>query len=174
MNIKTKIMLSALGLAMAVPAVPAAAAQQAGAAISAGTAVKDGQGGDVGTVARVDGDFYVVKTDKHEVRLPKASFTPANGTLLFGLTRDQLNAEVDKQMAAAKAAVTVGASVSGSGGTPVGTVAAVDEQFVTLKLASGGSVRLPRSGVGPGPNGLVVGVTAAELEKAAAAAGASK
>jgi preprotein translocase subunit YajC len=172
MNIKSKIILSALGLAIAVPAIPAAA-QQAGGAIAAGAAIKDGQGGDVGTVARVDGDFYVVKTDKHEVRLPKTSFTAANGALLFGMTREQLNAAVDQQVAAAQAAVTVGAAVSGSGGTPVGTVSAVDAQYVTLKLKAGGSVRLPRSGVAPGANGLVVGATAAELEAAAAAAGAT-
>jgi preprotein translocase subunit YajC len=169
MNIKSKIILSALGLAIAVPAVPAAA-QQAGGAITAGAAIKDGQGGDVGTVARVDGDFYVVKTDKHEVRLPKTSFTAANGALLFGMTRDQLNAAVDQQVAAALAAVKVGATVSGSGGTPVGTVSAVDDQFVTLKLNSGGLIRLPRSGVAPGANGLVTGATAAELQAAAAAA----
>jgi preprotein translocase subunit YajC len=138
-----------------------------GAAIAAGTAVKDTSGGDVGTVARVDGQFIVVKTDKHEVRLPATSFTPHEGALLFGMTRDQLNAEVERSLAAAAAKIAPGAAVTGTAGAAVGTISAVDEQTVTIKLASGNLVRVPRSGVAPGPNGVVVGATAADLEAAA-------
>jgi preprotein translocase subunit YajC len=144
-----------------------AQAPAAGAAIAAGMAVKDTSGGDVGTVARVDGQFIVVKTDKHEVRLPATSFTPHEGALLFGMTRDQLNAEVERSLAAAAAKDAPGAAVTGTAGAAVGTISAVDEQTVTIKLASGNLVRVPRSGVAPGPNGVVVGATAADLEAAA-------
>ena len=149
-----------------------AQAPAAGAAVSAGTAVKDSKGGDVGTVTRVDGQYYVVKTDKHEVRLPASSFTPHQGALLFGLTRDQLNAEVEKTLAAAAAKIAPGAAVVDAAGGAVGTVTAVEADSVTVKLASGTLVRLPKAGVAPGPNGLVVGSTAAQLEAAAKGSGA--
>lgn len=144
-----------------------AQAPSAGASIAAGTMVKDTKGGEVGTVVRADGQFIVVKTDKHEVRLPAASFTPHDGALLFGMTRDQLNAEVDKSLAAAAAKIAPGATVTGTGGAVVGTISALDDQTVTIKLASGNLVRVPRTGVAPGANGVVVGATAADLEAAA-------
>jgi preprotein translocase subunit YajC len=157
------VLLSTLVLAAAVPA----AAQSPAASITTGMSVRDTAGAEVGTVASVDGQYLVVKTDRHEVRLPVTSFTPSNGTLLFGMTRDQLNAEVDKAKAAADAKIVAGAAVTGAGGAAVGTIEAVDAEFVTLKLPSGKSVRLPRKGVAGAPNGVVTSLTAAELEAAA-------
>src|SRR5438270_2854938 len=144
------IFLASLSLGLAVPA--AAQAPAAGAAINVGMAVKDTSGGDVGTVTRVEPGFLVVKTDKHEVRLPMASFTPHEGALLFGMTRDQLNAETERALAAAAAKIGPGAAVSDAAGGAVGTVTAVDPQFVTVKLVSGTEVRLPKTAIAPGPN----------------------
>jgi hypothetical protein len=134
---------------------------------SAGAKVSDTAGGEVGTIGKVDGDFVILKTDKHEVRLPKTSFTAANGGLIMAMTRDQVNAAVEQTLAQADQKITVGASVSGSEGAAVGTIDAVDDEMVTVKLTSGKLVRLPRSGVAPGPSGAVIGMTAAELEAAA-------
>jgi preprotein translocase subunit YajC len=114
----------------------------------------------------------VLRTDKHEARLPVASFTPHEGKLVMAMTRDELNAEIEKTMTAAAAKLAEGASVNGSQGSLVGTVEKLEEGFVTLKLTSGTLVRLPRSGIAAGANGAVIGMTAAELEAAAAAAGA--
>lgn len=168
-NIKS-VLLASLCLGFAIPAAAQAPAPPAGAAATVGMAVKDTQGGDVGSVIKVEPGFLVVKTDKHEVRLPSSSFTPHDGVLLFGMTRDQLNAETERALAAAAAKIAPGAAVSDSSGGAVGTISAVDPQFVTVKLASGAEVRLPRSAVAPGPNGAVVGTTAAQLEAAARAA----
>jgi preprotein translocase subunit YajC len=177
MRIRNKIIIAAFAAGMSAVAAPAAAQQAAApagapaaaqkAAIAPGTAVKDTAGGAVGTIARVDGDHVVVKTDRHEVRLPTSSFTPVEGGLLFGMTQAQLNAEVDKAKAAAGAKIAVGAAVTGAAGANVGTIAAVDAEWVTLKLTSGASVRLPRSAVAAGDKGVVTSVTAAELEAAA-------
>ena len=52
--------------------------------MTVGMTVKDTSGGVVGTVTKVEPGFVVVKTDKHEVRLPATSFTPHEGALLFG------------------------------------------------------------------------------------------
>jgi preprotein translocase subunit YajC len=174
MDLMKTIFLASLGLGLAAPAAaqppaPTPAPAPAAGAIAVGMAVKDASGGDVGTVTKVDGQFLVVKTDKHEVRLPATSFTPHNGTLLFGMTRDQLNAETERALAAAAAKIVAGAAVSDSAGGAVGTITAVDAQWVTVKLTSGTEVRLPRAAVGVGTNGVVVGSTAAQLEAAAKA-----
>ena len=168
------LVTAAAGLQPALAQQPAAqpGAQQAPAQanMAVGAKVSDANGGEVGTISKVDGQFVVVKTDKHEVRLPVTSFTAHNGGFLFGMTRDQLNAEVEKTLAAANAKIVAGASVTGSQGGNVGTIEAIDDQVVTVKLVSGRMVRLPRAAVAPGPNGAVIGMTAAELEAAAGAA----
>ena len=166
------IILASLSLGLAFPAAAQAptAAPAAASAATVGMAVRDTNGGEVGTVTKVEPGFVVVKTDKHEVRLPAASFTPHQGALLFGMTRDQLNAETEKALAAAAAKIAPGAAVSDSAGVAVGTLSAVDADFVTVKLTSGAEVRVPRAGVAPSPNGVVVGTTRAQLEAAANAA----
>ncbi len=155
----------AIGLVLAAVSLPAIAA------VTTGAVVKDTAGGEVGTILKVEGDQLVLKTDKHEVRLPVASFTATDSGALFGMTRDQLNAEVDKSAAAAAAQIVAGAKVKGPTGAEVGTIEAVDAQFVTLKLASGATVRAPRTAFAGGPAGPVTSLTADQLE--AAAKGAS-
>jgi preprotein translocase subunit YajC len=152
-------------LALMTPLAPVAAQ----AAITAGMAVKDTSGGDVGTVTSVNDGIVVVKTDRHEVGLPASSFTPSEGQLLFAMTQAQLNAEVDKANAAAQAQITVGASVRGSAGAVVGTIDAIEDEFITLKLTSGELVKLPKQGVGSSPDGPVIGMTADELKAAVTA-----
>lgn len=159
--------LSLAAASLAVPAAPVfaqAPAQPVGAAV--GMPVKDSAGGEVGTVQSVDGQFVVIRTDRHEVRLPMSSLTPHQGRLLIGMTRADLNAQVDRMLAQSAAAIAPGATVRGSGGVEVATVEAVEGELVTLKLMSGELVRLPKSGVAAGPDGLVIGMTAAELKAA--------
>src|SRR3954470_11069998 len=149
-------LLAAFCLGLAVPAaLSAQPAAPAGATMTVGMSVKDTAGGDVGTVTKVEPGFVTVKTDKHEARLPAASFTPHQGTLVFAMTRDQLNAEIEKSLAAAQTKIAAGAAVSDASGGAVGTITAVDAQWVTVKLVSGTELRLPRSAVAPGPNGGV-------------------
>ncbi|HET9640182.1 MAG TPA: hypothetical protein VFP12_13345 [Allosphingosinicella sp.] len=154
-----------IGLALAAVSIPATAA------VTAGAIVKDTAGGEVGTILKVEGNQLVLKTDRHEVRLPVASFTATESGALFGMTRAQLNAEVDKAEAAAAAQIVAGATVKGPTGAEVGKIEAVDAQFVTLKLASGATVRAPRTAFAGGPAGPVTSLTADQLE--AAAKGAS-
>ena len=171
MKVHSKLIL--IGLAASAAALQPAAAQTASAAasFSAGAKVSDTAGGDVGTIASVDGDYVILKTDKHEVRLPKTSFTAHNGGFIMAMTQAQVNAAVEQSLASAAEKIVVGATVSGSQGAPLGTIDALDDQFATVKLSSGKLVRLPRSGLAPGPNGAIIGMTVAELEAAAAATG---
>ena len=156
----------AAALALSLAAAAPVAAQ--GTGIAAGAAVKDTSGGTVGSVVRVDGDHLIVRTDKHEARLPASSFTPVEGGLLFGMTRDQLNAAVERTKAQSEAKIAPGAAVFGKAGASVGTVEAVDDTSVTVKLSSGASVRLPRNAVGAGENGVRISLSAAELQAATA------
>jgi preprotein translocase subunit YajC len=149
--------IAVLSLTVAAPLAPSVAQ-------NAGTQVVDTSGGIVGAVVRVDGDNIVIKTDKHEVALPKTSLTAHEGKLLFGMTQAQLNAEVEKSKAEAAKAIAPGATVKGSGGAAVGTIEAVDDETITIKLESGSLVRIPRSGVAAGNGEVVIGLTAEELQ----------
>lgn len=157
--------LRAAAAAALIAAFPAAALAQ----IAAGASVTDPQGGEVGTVTAVQGDNVILRTDRHEVALPSASFTAHNGGYLFGMTRDELNAAVDQQRAAAEQAVTQGALVRDTAGEPVGTIVELDAGFATVDLGADARVRLPRSALAATPQGPVVGVTAAELRAQVAA-----
>lgn len=132
-----------------------------------GMTVKDTTGGIVGTVTKVSNGLVTVKTDKHEAILPVSSFTPHQGALLFGMTQAQLDADVEKQDAAAAAMFKEGARVRGTGGVDAGTITALDANSVTLKLSAGTLVRVPRTGIAAASDGLVVGMTAEQLEAAA-------
>lgn len=68
---------------------------------------------------------------------------------------------------------SVGATVYGAAGTPVGTIKALDAQYVTLATDKG-EVRLPVAGVGPGLKGPVIGLTAAQLDAAVGQAQAAQ
>ena len=117
-----------------------------------------------GVVTAVNGDVVTIKTDRLETNLSKSSFAQSEGKLLVGMTQAELNATIEKDKAAAEASLAVGAPVKGSAGTEVGTIEAIDAEFVTLKLASGKSIRIPRAGIAGSATGAVIGLTAAELE----------
>ena len=146
------------------PAAPALAQAAPANAFAVGTVVTDAQGGPVGTVTAVNGDVVTVHTDRLDANLAKASFTPSNGKLLIGMTQIELNAVVEKDKAAAEASLAVGADIKGTGGAVLGTIDAIDTEFVTIKLASGSKVRIPRSGVVGSSGGAIVGLTAEQLE----------
>ena len=164
------IALTAASLsAMAVPA----SAQTASSAITPGMQVVDTAGGAVGTVIAIKDNILTIKTDRHEAVLGTDSVTPHEGKLLFGMTRAELNAAIDRDIAAANAALVPGAIVKGAGGTKIGTLDAIDADSATIKLESGNRVRIARSGIRGTPEGdTVIGLTADELEAQASAASA--
>ncbi len=153
--------------AFLLPLAAPAAARTTG--LRAGAAVTDPQGGEVGTIVAIEGANVVLRTDRHEVRLPAASFTATDSAVLFGMTRDQLNASVDQMQAQAQQAFAVGAVVRDRDGAIVGPVQALDAESVTVRVGEG-LVRLPRAALAPRPDGLATGATLAELQAAASAA----
>ena len=138
------------------------AAPAAAETLRAGAVVTDPQGGQVGTITAVDSQYVTLQTDRHTTRLPVTSFTATDTAVLFALTRDQLNAQLDQALAQAQAAIQVGAVVHGRDGGVIGPVEAVDEQNVTVRFGDQ-QVRFARASLAPGQNGLVVGLTVDEL-----------
>ncbi|HYC95954.1 MAG TPA: hypothetical protein VEB39_09690 [Sphingomicrobium sp.] len=152
------VAFASASLALASPAFA-----QAGG-FTVGAQVLDSSGNPVGTISAINGDVVTVKTDKVEANLGKASFAQQDGKLYIGNTQAELNALVEQANAAAAASLVVGAPVKDSAGAAAGTIEAIDAEFVTLKLASGKSVRLPRNGIAGSASGAVIGVTVADLE----------
>ena len=79
------------------PAKPAPAA----ANWTAGAKVRDTSGEAVATISKVEGESVVIRTDKHEVRLPKTSFAPQGDGFVIAMTQAEVNAEVEKTLAGA-------------------------------------------------------------------------
>ena len=130
-----------------------------------GTAVVDTQGNPVGIISAAHGDaVVVVRTDKHDIALPVASFTAQHGKVYLGLTRAQLNAQYEASLAASAASLQVGKPVKGLNGAVLGTIESIDDQEVQLKLESGQSVKMPRSGVAGGVDGATAGITLEQLK----------
>lgn len=155
------VAFAAASLAIAGPAF----AQDGGFAV--GAQVLDSNSNLVGTITAVNGDVVTVKTDKVEAALGKASFAQQDGKLYIGNTQAELNALVEGANAAAAASLAAGAPVKDSAGASAGTIDSIDAEFVTIKLASGKAVRLPRNGIAGGPDGAVVGASVADLEASA-------
>ena len=156
---------AALGVALAAPA----------AAQSVGMQIVDTAGAPVGTVTAIQGENLQVKTDKHEVLVPKASFTVSGGKLLFGMTQAQLDAQVEAAAAASAKAVVAGATVKGTGGADVGKIEAVANDAVTITLASGKRIQLPAKAVRGNADGTVtIGYTSEQLEALVSGAGAAE
>ena len=146
---------AALGIALAAPA----------AAQSVGMQIVDTAGAPVGTVTAIQGDNLLVKTDKHEALLPKASFTLHDGKLLFGLTQAQLDSKIEESAAASQKAIVAGATVNGTGGAAVGKIEAVDNDKVTIALTSGKKIQVPSTGLRGNADGTVaIGYTAEQLD----------
>lgn len=157
-----------------------AATMGATANIAQGGTVYDPQGGTVGSIESVSGDFVVLATTKSKVRLPRSSFAAGPKGPMIAMTAGQLDQAAAQAVTAAAAAssstkvsVTKGAAVVDTAGGAVGTVSEVDTQFATVALTTGSKVRLPIAAFGPGSTNasLRVAMTAAQLSAAAAASG---
>jgi hypothetical protein len=134
--------------------------------ITVGMAVSGPKGSPVGKVEAVSGDMVTVATATTRAQLPKAAFAKGQNGLVIGMTADQLNAA-----AAAKTPteIAAGMAVSGPQGAPVGTVDSVAGDLITVATANT-KVQLPNTAFAKGANGLVIGLSAEQLEAAAKAA----
>lgn len=171
--------LAALAL-IAATGVPAAVqAQQAVAttaapALNAGGKIFGPQGGEVGTIVRIDGGNVVVNTGRNEAALPAASFTAGPNGPMIGFTKQQLDQAIEaansEAIAALDAALVTGSALRSNDGVALGSVAEVEGDNVTVTLDSGPAM-LNRGQFTTDDQGLVLRLSAAELAEALTQAG---
>jgi hypothetical protein len=139
------------------------------AAITVGATVKDTNGGVVGTVTKLAGDNVVVDTGTHKVTIPIQSFADTPQGPLLALTKSQLDASVEQAEAAQKArlanAIQPGATLRGSQGAVLGSIAALDGEFVMVQ-GEVGQARIPKADLYLAADGLHFGMTAAQFAEA--------
>ncbi len=166
--------LGTAGIAAAQAPAPAAApAASVASQLTAGATVYDTSGGEAAKVESVAGDLVVVDTGTNKVSLPVASFGAGAKGPVLSMTKVQLDTAATQATAQAtaalKAKLVAGTSVSGSAGTVIGTVKSVAEPNVVI-TTPGGDASLPMTAFTATPTGLQIGMTAAELTVAIAAA----
>lgn len=161
------ISLLMAGIGLAASPVFAQATAPAPATVTVGAAVSDTSGAAVGTVEAVANGTATVSTGSAKAGVPVGSFAQGPNGLVLAMTKADLEAAV---ATAKPAEIAVGATVSDTKGGKVGTVAAVTGDLVTVATANA-KAQLPRSAFAQSPAGLVIGMTAGELESAAKAAG---
>lgn len=155
--------------AQAVAPVAAPASPQ----LAAGMTVHDPAGGEVGSIESVSNDAVIVATGQHKVSLPPQSFAMSPKGPLIGMTRAELDAAAakaaDNAAEALRAQIVPGAGVKGVSGNSIGTIKAIDGEYVVLATGKG-DARLPVNAFGSGPDGLKIGMSAAEFDAAVAGA----
>ena len=97
-----------------------------------------------------------------------ALFDTTNDRHQTAMTRDQLDAAASSAAAAAAAKITAGAAVKDTAGGSVGTIKSIEGEFALLDT-SAVQVKLPLTAFAASGDGVVVSMTKAQIEAAAAA-----
>ena len=152
------------------PAAAPATTAPAPAAPTVGAAVHDGTGAQVGTILSIAGDVAVIDTGANKVGYPIASIGTGPKGLTIALSKAELDANAAEQQAKAAADLTAklvaGTAVRSRNGTAsVGTIKAVDAEFVTLTTVKG-DIKFPKAGFSLDPQGVIIGFTADEFNTA--------
>lgn len=150
------------------PTQPSHAAAAPGAPnVTVGATVVDTSGNPVGTIDSVNGGTAVLATGTVKAQIPASSFAKGPKGLVIGITKADLEAQVAQ--ATTPQEITAGMAVNDSKGGVVGKVDAVSGDMVTVATASS-KAQLPKSAFAQGPNGLVIAMTAEQLDSAVKAA----
>jgi len=155
--------------ALVLCAAPALANDQ----VVAGATVTGPEGNPVGTIESVANGQAILDTGKYKVPLGVEMYGQGEAGPTITVTKDQLNAMMDQQVAAAAAqrdaALVASAPVISADNQPLGTVESVEGDDVVVTLASG-PVALKREHFAIDANGHLMALfTAAQLEQALAA-----
>lgn len=152
---------------------PAATASSTASApnVTVGASVVDTKGQPVGTIESVNGANAVLSTGTAKASIPTSSFAKGPNGLVIGISKADLEAQVAQ--ATKPQEITVGMAVNGPGGVPVGNIEAVNGDMVTVATANT-KAQLPKTAFVQGTKGLVIGMTAEQLDAAAKAASAGQ
>lgn len=140
--------------------------------LSVGAVIYDPQGGEVGKIDSFTNDAVVIDTGAHKATLPKSAFGSSAKGPTITITKAQIDAQVaaalDKAAAELNALLVPGTEVRGKSGVLIGTIKEVNGDQVVIDRPSG-LVSLTRAAFSASPQGLIISMTAAELDAAAKA-----
>lgn len=156
--------------ALILGAAPALANEQ----VVVGATVTGPQGNPVGTIESVANGQATLDTGKHKVPLGIEMYGQGEAGPTISVTREQLDAMMDEQIAAAAAqrdaALVASAAVISIDNQSLGTVESVEGDDVVITLASG-PIALKREHFAVDANGKLMALfTVAQLEQALAGA----
>lgn len=138
-----------------------------------GATVYGPEGNEVGTVASVAGGLVTVDTGKHKVPLATDAFGEGDKGPTITVTKAQLDAMMDEQLAKAAAArdalLVPGTAVETADNQPLGTIESVDGDNVVV-TRSEGPVALMRTAFAEANGKLIALYTKAQIEAAVASA----
>lgn len=166
----TKLALAAVALA----ATPVLAQNADTAHIAVGALVNGPEGNAVGTITEVANGTAIIDTGTHKVPVPFANIgKDANGAAI-GVTKAQLDAMVEEQLAAAvarrDAALVAGAAVATADGQALGTITTIEgDNIVVTRVGSDTKVTLPREYLDATDTGLSARLTMQQIDEASAA-----
>ena len=141
---------AAFAIGMASPAVAqdtAAPSAAQPATVETGTTIYGSDGTAIGTVARAEGELLLLNVDERAVPIPRNAVTSGESGATINITKTELVAQFDQQMAAFEAqldaALTTGASVQTADGQALGTIQEASSAAVVVE-STDGPVTLPR------------------------------
>lgn len=152
-----------------------AAAPAGSAAPTVGAKVFDPQGGEVGSIEKVDAANAVVYTGTKRATLPLSAFAKNEKGLLISMSQTQLNAAVASAEAQTSSAMdtklVADAQIKSKDGASVGSVQKVEGDNVTIALSDGNPVTVTKQYLTVGTDGnLALTMNAAEFKSAVSAA----
>ena len=152
-------------LATALAATPIAASA---ADVQAGATVTGPEGNPVGTIESVANGQVVLDTGKHKVPLGVDAFGEGETGPTITVTKAQINAMMDEQVAAAHArrdaALVEGATVMSADGVAAGTIYTVDDADTAIVQSDAGILTLTRDAFAVDADGNLMALyTAAQI-----------
>lgn len=144
--------------------------------VAAGATVYGPEGNVVGTVVSVADGVVTLDTGAHKAPLPADAFGKGDKGPTITVTKAQIDAMIEEQLAAANAqrdaALVAGAAVASANGAALGTVTSVEGDAVVVETADG-PVELKREHFAVNPQGALMALFTVDQIKAAAAGGAA-
>lgn len=116
--------------------------------VAVGETIYGSGGAVVGTVAEIGNGTVTVDTGKHRAALPADAIGELEGKAAIGMTKEELDAQLDaalaEQNAKLTAALVAGAAVADIDGAALGTVKSVDAAGVVVESAHGAFTLQPQ------------------------------
>lgn len=139
-----------------------------------GATIYGNDGNPIGTVEQVTDQVITIDTGKHKAPVPVSLIFEGDTGPSVNATRDQVNAMMDQQVAAAAArrdaALVTGAAVVSINGNPAGTLGKVDLAADVINLESpDGPIILKKEYFAVNPEGKLMALVTREQIAAAAA-----